>query len=242
VEQVIDAAVRHLQGGSEDRIVDFLRARDRALNLEVESSNPLGVLVPLLVRAFPGARFVITIREPLDWLRSEINSHLMTVPESAYWVASGRGARDPWPGPARAELWRQLRFGHEGDSSLDASRRLVESGLFPVEGYLTYWARHYRTCMAAIAVGRALVMSTHRLTADAASLAGFAGIDPQLLDYSASHSFAAPARTPFLSELDSAGVAEAAERICGPIWRAYQQIEESCGVSTVYHDARSSHS
>jgi hypothetical protein len=226
VEQLIEAAVRYLQGGGEDQIVEFLRARDRALNLEVESSNPLGVLVPLLVGAFPGARFVITIREPLDWLRSEINSHLLTGPESAYWVAAGQGAPDPWPGPARAELWRRLRFGHESDSQLDVSRHLVRLGLFPVEGYLTYWACHYRACLAAIAVGRALVVSTRRLTAGAASLARFAGVDPQLLDYSASHSFAAPARAPLLSELDSAGVLEAAERICGPIRRAYQQIED----------------
>jgi len=229
VERLIEAATAYLRGGSEDRLVAFLRARDAALNLEVESSNPLGPLTPVLLRVFPGARFVITIREPLDWLRSEVNSHLLTVPESPFWVAGGQGTHEPWPGPARAEAWRRLRFGYDGDSPIAVSRRLVELGLFPVEGYLTYWSRHYRACMAAITAGRALVISTHRLTANAASLARFAGVDAELLDYVASHSFAAPARAPLLSELGSAEVGEAVERICGPLWRDYQELENATG-------------
>jgi hypothetical protein len=225
VERLIDAAVRYLRGGGEDEIVAFLKARDAAMNLEVESSNPLGPLTPVLLRAFPEARFVITIREPLDWLRSEVNSHVMTVPDSPYQVDRGQGSGEPWPGPARAQPWRQLRFGCDDGSPIEASRRLLELGLFSVEGYLGYWTRHYRACMAAVAAGRALVVATHRLTAGAASLATFAGVDPRSLDYTASHSFAAPARSAFLSELDSPQVAEAAERICGALWRTYQRIE-----------------
>lgn len=224
VERLIDIATGYLQGDDEDRVIELLSARDAALDLEVESSNPLGILTPLLVRAFPAARFVITVREPVAWLGSEVNSHLLTGPESAYRVDGDWGGSEPWPGPARAERWRQLRFGQEGPSPIDISRRLVAMGLFPVEGYLTYWTRHYRACLAAIAVGRALVVLTHRLTTDVPALARFAGVDPRSLDRAASHRFAAPARSPLVSELDCGDVVQAVERICGPMWRAYQEL------------------
>src|SRR5690348_13414736 len=61
---VIGALESKIAGES---LVQHLRTRDATLGLELESAHPLGYLGGALARVFPGARFIITLREPKSW-------------------------------------------------------------------------------------------------------------------------------------------------------------------------------
>src|SRR5262245_1998795 len=57
----------------EAQFTQWLRARDRRLALEVDSSTLNRDIAGILVREFPGARFVLTIRDCYSWCNSHMN-------------------------------------------------------------------------------------------------------------------------------------------------------------------------
>ena len=53
-----------------------LRSRDTWLWLELESNWLLGLVLEALVAEFPQAKYILTVREPIAWLESEINQEI----------------------------------------------------------------------------------------------------------------------------------------------------------------------
>ncbi len=58
---------------SKDDQVRVLKARDSWLWLELESNWMLGLVIDALIEAFPNAKFIYTVRNPEEWIGSEIN-------------------------------------------------------------------------------------------------------------------------------------------------------------------------
>lgn len=147
------------------RMRALLRWRDRRLGLEMEAAHYLHHLAPLLVKEFPTARFVLTIREPLGWLRSEINQNLRSA-DFAFWRA--------------LEAQRYGRYGFALD---DAERELAAAGCpHPVASYLSYWRDHVQSVLDAVPTERMLVLRTHELEERIPELADFLGVDAGSVD------------------------------------------------------------
>jgi hypothetical protein len=146
-----------------EEIRRLLRARDRRLRLEMDSSHPLGYLAPNLQELFPNAKFVVTVREPTSWLRSRINFHDSTNPPK-------------WK-EYRQYFWHDQNRGYAAEETI-----LRERGLVSLDTYLEQYAAHYRRLIEQLDWDRACVIKTSELSSCAPLLAGFLGICPSKIN------------------------------------------------------------
>lgn len=163
-------------------------------------------LLPLIRRVHPDARFVLTVRDPVSWVAS-ICRHESTRPRRTHW--------DWW------EL-RRIRFRPDLYRHGEADAGLARLGLFSLEGYLRWYARHNRRALELLPAETLLVTAMDRLSqpAELERLADFAGVAPDRLARERSHMHVSD--TPFdLFDVVDRGVVEAAAELhCGPVWRA----------------------
>jgi hypothetical protein len=179
----------------------YLIASDKRLKLEMNSSSLNYFVLPSLVKLFGEARFIVTVRPPLQWLESMINQQL------------GR------PCPVRWQRLRDLRFGDMARYP-DKEHALEKRGLHTLEGYLSYWARHNRDVLQQVPADRLLVVETNRIASSLERIAGFLGVPVSTLDANNAHTFKAMQRFDVLSELDRDYLEETAERICKDVVEA----------------------
>lgn len=154
------AVAKVLAGDSPDtELITWLQERDRRLQLEVEASHPLGYLAPWLPRAFPAAQFVITLREPLPWLKSRLNFHY-------------------FKSPPQWQRYRELIWSrwHQGYSKQEAG--LERLGLYSLDAYLSQYAEQYRILFNHLPKHRRLLINTDALDVSAARIAEFLAIKP----------------------------------------------------------------
>ena len=181
----------------------FVSSRDRRLWLEMESSQLLVHLLPSLLSQFPQARFVLTIRDPLSWLRSTL-THELT-----------QEINGPWRRLADA------RFGRERYSYSSAEGLLARRGLYTLDGYLSYWAWHNATIVGMVPPSRLLVVRTDEISRSLGKLAGFLGVGVQTLNDRAVHSARAVSSPNVLAELDPDLVADKVVAHCRPLVRDF---------------------
>ena len=195
IRQVLDAA-------SEGRRIpdQFVRERDRRLALEVDSSNLNVYLVEPLVRFFPAARFILTIREPRSWLDSLINHMLRLHRPSDEWLA------------LRRYRFRPDLYTHRPEEAV-----LKERGLFTLDGFLTYWVGHNRTVLEAVPAERLLVVRTDEITDRAGAIAAFVGVPEHHAQQNKSHAFKAPAQFGVLDQIPAAFVDEKIAEHCADL-------------------------
>ena len=199
--------LRWLKGGYGDATMErMLRARDRWLGLEVEAAHYLHHAVEMLVRLFPEARFVLTIREPYSWLNSAV-------------VQSIHNYGNPHPNRA---VWLALSDYHYSQYGFDyapeeaALRRY--DGVYPIGSYLDYWTAHNLTVLNAVPPDRLLVVRTHELRTRSADLAQFLGVDPATLSPEGAHAFARPVKAVEVHEVvDRKYLEGEVERRCAPL-------------------------
>ncbi|WP_290745943.1 sulfotransferase [Haliea sp.] len=140
-------------------IKDWLYFRDRQLNLEIEASHPLGYLAPWLPEVFPRAKFVITIRDPLPWLKSRLNFHYYKTPE--VWQRY------------RDFIWGRHHRGYEPEEAV-----LKELGLYSLNAYLTQYSEQYKLLFENLPEDRTLMLRTELLSDSIDTLAAFLELDP----------------------------------------------------------------
>ena len=155
---------------SQSVIKQILRTRDRILGLELESSHALHYWVPLLAELFEDAKFILPIRDPYGWLKSEINKTSMT--KSPYW-----------------KMLHPYRYSCYGFEFQPPERPLEQQHRFyPLASYLSYWGDHNRYVIDSVPAERLLVIRTDRIAKDVPKLAAFLGIAPDSIDTSRAHS------------------------------------------------------
>jgi len=156
---------------NDEELLETLRERDQRLDLEVEASHLLSDFTPQLVRAFPEAKFILTIRDPFRWLNSILNSAM--------------NARNP-DGSYRTG-WFETLFQPQLFKFSEEEEPLRERGLYPLAAYLSYCTRINHDVLAAVPEQRLLAIRTPDLGARAAEIATFCGIAATDLDPSRSH-------------------------------------------------------
>lgn len=168
----------------DDAIKAYVADKERRLRLEVDSSFLNGEIIDLLVRWYPDARYVLTLREPRSWLDSKINQ--MITYKSPRWI----------------EL-RALRHGPP-EGHPPEERALAERGLPTLDGFFAEYARFNADVVEHVPADRLLVLRTPDIRERADRLASFAGVPLDTLDLERSHEFQGPVKHHVLDELDPA--------------------------------------
>ena len=186
----------------------FLRARDRRLWLEMESSHLLVHFVEDLVELFPDALFVFTVRDCYTWMASYVNHHLGHDDTKDFW-----------------KRMRRLHFGpREGFDPLE--RELEELGLFTVDGYLSYWQWHNARVLECVPAERLLVLRTAEISNRSEDLADFLGVPRNTISLKKSHSNRARKDSGVIERLDPDYLRQRAEALCEPMMqRLFPEIQ-----------------
>lgn len=170
---------------NENQLHDILRARDRRLWLELDSSNLNYYLMDFLLHEFPESKFILTIRDCQSWLASAVN-HRITRKQSV----------------KRTIEKDQFRFG-SNVFQYDAEEKILESyGLPSINVLLTYWAIHNQTAIRTIPQERLLVLRTDEISGSAERIAEFLDIPSRTLNQERSHLFRKPKRENVLAQID----------------------------------------
>lgn len=151
-ETVIELMVRQATGQdrlSDGQLVQSFQRRDKYLWLEMEASNPIGYFTGTLVKAFPEARFILTIRDCYSWLDSYLNQ------QSGQPIYTG--VNDFW------DDMRRVYYSVGDDQHAAGEQVLAERGLYTLDGYLTFWQRRNQMVLEQVPADRLLVIRTTEL-------------------------------------------------------------------------------
>jgi hypothetical protein len=203
VEPVVAMMDQRVHGRTDGgRLASFFRRRDRRLRLELESSHPTSFFIDVLVREFPDAKFILTIRDCYSWLESVWGQYLRL------------------PQTESMEFWRRMRDAYyrpERFRHAPEERVLAERGLYTLDGYLSFWERHNTQVLTLVPEERLLVVRTHEIARDAERIASFLGVPAAALDTSRSHLNRAESTRGLLWQIDPSFVERKADLYCRPL-------------------------
>ncbi len=188
---LVDLLVAVADGRSgEDDLRRYLRSRERRLRLEVNCAGLNGLVVDQLVEVVPTARFVLTLRDPYDWLASMIDHSLRGDPGTRLPAACATCAtRATGCTPARRRSWPTTASSPWTATCTRGPS--ATSGLWPSCPPTSSWS------CARTSSASGWVTSP---TSPVCSL--------ESLDATRTHEYAAPERSGLLDQLDAAYVRE----------------------------------
>lgn len=154
---------------SKAEMLKFLSFRDRTFYLDLESSHYLHHIVDLLVEKFPQAKFILTVREPLSWLESEVNQNYIT--------------RD-------MSLWRSLeRYRYSRyDYGYEFGNLIGIENIYPIRSYLSYWKDHVSKVINGVSPENLLIVDTFKISQEVHNIASFLDISSENLYINMNHS------------------------------------------------------
>ena len=183
-------ALARFRGGelTEAEFRAFLRQRDEAGQLEMDSASFSSGYLDILTDEFADAKFLFTIRDRYSWLDSLLNLGLTIGSGMPRWMIDyGRRALGVAGGP---------------DDAFASRDRLVAAMPELIDGFLHFWASRNREVLARLPEGRSLVLRTPDIRRSIPQIAALLGIPEDTLDASRSHSFEADRRYHVLESLD----------------------------------------
>jgi hypothetical protein len=196
IGKIIDAANGAV---SASELSTFVRDRDRRLCLDVDSSQLNFFILDQILAGFPDARFVLTIRDCYSWLNSFIDDSLRRKTTKA-WL-----------------MLRDYRFRPDVFAHPPEEEPLRRRGLYALDGYLSYWARHNHKVISTVPASKLLIVRTHEISKRAADIAAFAGLPPHSVSVDQSHTNRNPQRFNVLRELDKHHIEEKVRAHCAPL-------------------------
>ena len=151
-------------------LVEFLRERDGAASVELDSAHFNCHYVGLLAGMFPDARFIGLVRDPFSWVASQAN--YFTAPDHEAIQAQEFPNGFPFDLPRGAN---------------QAKAALLQHFELYAEGVIAFWAESVRSLAAALPAGRSLVVCTHELSSRLDEVASFVGVPRQTLRADQTH-------------------------------------------------------
>lgn len=148
---------------------ELFKARDALLALEFESNWVLGLAIEGLYSTFPDAKYILTIRDCISWINSEINQKYVI------------GHRQPW------RILSDYRYGPMRVYRPEEIK-LSEYNLYPVRSYFRYWSDHISLVLNTVPEDNLLVVRTRDLSSELGTIAEFLDIPLASLDVARSHS------------------------------------------------------
>lgn len=155
---------------SHDAWKDFLIRRSNSLQLDFEASGFLTLEATTLHELYPNTKFILSIREPLSWVRSMLR-HIIknrAVIGHNYWE------------PAFKYYFPTEIFPTE-------ERPLQAQQLFSIQSLLNYWQRGNERAIQAIPTERLLILDTKKLSNSIGQLESFMDWEINSLERSKTH-------------------------------------------------------
>lgn len=151
---------------AQQEVREKLKTRDRKWRLEFESSPFLAGFAPLLTDLFPEAQFLVTVRPPREWVRSNIDQCINSPREEL--------------SPHFLRL-RDLNYGPPPKEYPAPESVLGRHDLHSLSGYLRYWSWHYETVLDDIPPERRLLIRTSELSSAVPKIAEFLSVSAERL-------------------------------------------------------------
>lgn len=202
LEMILDVGHRKTRDASDLKC--FVSRQDRELWLEMNSSQLNYFLLPALRACFPDARFVLTIRNCYDWLDSIVNHQLSRPLRQEFDETDAR----------RWEQYRSMRFERNRSDLHPNAHVLLDRGLFSLEGYLSYWARHNERALRLVPNSRLLVVRTQDIHDSISEITSFLDVPRSSLNLERAHANKARARHNILDDLDRDYLESTVDRYC----------------------------
>jgi hypothetical protein len=193
---------------SEREFGEWLHRRDRELALEVDSSTLNFEILDILLREFPDARFVLTIRDCYSWCDSFMNH-----------AVRNRQSVDP--------LWHQMgRFRGNRAQHAPEEQLLKENGFLSLDSYFSYWTKHNQTVLDKVPAQRLLVVRTDQIQERAFEIADFAGLPRRSIRMDRAHEYRNLEKQEILRQIDRDFLEALVEKHCRPLMkRFFPEIE-----------------
>ena len=169
---------------NDEDMLYFVKARDRRLWLELDSSNLNYFLMEFLLQAFPKAKFILTIRDCFSFVDSAAN-HRLNRFRPSNWLRMD-----------------QLRYGCESFEYSKEEEILKQNSLPSLEAYFSQWAEQNRKVISTIPKSRLLIVRTDEISSKIREIADFLEIHNESLNSDNSHAFRANEKYSILSEID----------------------------------------
>jgi len=199
---------------STHEVTDALIARDREMRLDMEASHVMARFAPSLADTFKDARFILTIREPISWLDSEINQ-CINYPNSN--TASGFA---PWI------RLRNVCYGPIPADRPSEELALETYQLHSLDGMLGYWQRHISGVLKGVPRDRLLVLRVEDLSNSLEQIAKFADVPGSSLAAERSHSHKAAVRHRVLSGIPADYLRSKVAQHCSALCDVYYPDSE----------------
>lgn len=197
---------------SKSEIKKWIRRRDWKYWLDCESSHIIAWFVDAVAENFPDAIFILTVRDCYSWLDSVINQHMNRKP---------------------GENYTKLReLYHGGDYEYEVSI-LKEKGLYTLDGYLSYWAKHNTFVLNSIPVERLLVIPTKNISENISSIAEFVGVPEYKLNIEGKHSYPAKFKNNILDKIDHQIIKRKIEQNCSNVIDRINNFHSLKGIDLV---------
>ena len=136
-----------------EQLIQSVKKRDRRLGLEMDSSSINGHIIDILATEFNTAKFILTIRDCYSWLDSIFNHYIFISKRYQKW--------------SKWQYWRGQHFIHWESFIYQAHLKhakpeqiLADHGLYTLDGYLSYWAKHTNQVLTAVPSERLLIIKT----------------------------------------------------------------------------------
>jgi len=198
--QLIDKVIDWHEGRiTEADMVKWLRARDRELALEVDASGVNLQIVDLLVREFPEARFVLSIRDCYTWTNSRMNDDLQPATSTAW------------------SKWARFVYGPGPFIHAPEEQALKQGGIRPLEIYLSSWAARNRQVLTQVPPERLFVVRTDQIRQRAYEIADFIGLPRRVIRLHRTHEFSNLRKVSLLREIERDFLERKVEQHCRPL-------------------------
>jgi len=198
--QLIDRVIDWRRGRVSDReMTAWLRARDRELALEVDASGVNLQIIDLLLREFPDARFVWSIRDCYSWTNSRMNGDLHPSTSEAW------------------SKWADFVYGTGPFVHAPEEQALKIGRILPLDTYLASWAARNQRVLATVPPERLLAVRTDQIRQRAHEIADFAGLPRRFIRLHRTHEFRNPRKRPLLRKIDRDFLERKVEQHCRPL-------------------------
>lgn len=202
----VEIIFSHYLGKITDKqYVNYLIKRDNRLWLDIESNCFLGYRADLVYKAFPLAKYILTIREPKSWLESIFDNNI----------------NFPISQSITMQRWHTFFFKPEKYTYSDKDSILEEYLLYPIDAYLNYWVTSNNLVINSIPKQQLLVLSTRSISDSLPTLADFLDLPVKTLNNKKTRANVTESKHRILDKLDPYYVNERVETVCGNFIEKY---------------------
>ena len=149
----------------------FILKRDRDLFLEMDSSTHNVYMIPVLLRLFPQAKFLIPIRDTISWLNSYIDYGINNRLKEGTNVIS----------PQRTRM-NEFRYGDLYHAYSQKENILKEFDMPSIEAFLYFYSTYYKTVLEIIPEDRRIIYNIVELKESIPAICSLLGISAYFLN------------------------------------------------------------